>query len=155
MITAILSLDAKDAIGEGSNLAFTHKDDFKHFQSSTKDKIMVCGFGTYHQVQKLHGTLSRELILHSERDIAKFYDTDVFNKEQIVELSEYNDIMIIGGLRTYKLFADVTDEVILTKFKDYNPDADLFMDVDEVYSEFTKLEVLQEHEAFKIFKLTR
>lgn len=155
---AILSIDSRGAIGVDSELAITHPDDFKHFQNITKGMKMVCGFGTLHQVKNLHGTLSREVILHTEREIPETLNTELQNKGIKVltknEVLELKNVIIIGGLKTYKAFRHYTKEVFLTRFSTFNPKANKFMNFKEVYPSFIK-EKETKHQDFTIFHLKR
>lgn len=162
-ITAVLSLDANNAIGEGYKLAIRHSEDLKHFQEVTTNTAMVCGFNTLHQVRELHGTHGRELILWTEEperlgpdDLEDFIQKGirVMNRKDVLTLwREGKNVAIIGGAKTYRAFADFTDEVILTKFHLFNKNADKFLDIDDVYPRMTSLEVLKEHEDFKVFRI--
>lgn len=154
---AILSITLDNAIGKDDELAMTHRDDFKHFQSTTKNAIMICGYGTFHQVKELHNNNGRTLILHSERprtsDIPD--EIEVLTEEEIELLYQTTerDIFIIGGAKTYKTFSDYINEVIITRFKVINPDANVHLDLIETFPRMTRMETIQEHKMFTIYKL--
>lgn len=157
-IKAVLSLDSRGGIGVDSELALTHPDDFKHYQEVTKGSRMVCGFGTLHQVKNLHGTLNREIILHTEREIPETLQEElkekgikVLTKDEILELE---NVIITGGLETYKSFSPFTKEVILTRFNTFNPKANKFMDFWKVYPGFLKTKEINKQD-FTIFHLER
>lgn len=154
---AILSIDSKGGIGVDSDLAMKNSEDFKHFQNYTSGKTMVCGFGTFHQVSRLHGSKDRKLILCTERTIPNNLKLEsgmrVLNYNEIKELNE--DLVIIGGKKTYEKFSPLISEVMLTVFKEFNPDSNVFLDPKEVFPHLDKVEVLREEPEFKILKLTK
>lgn len=154
---AILSIDSKGGIGVDSDLAMKNSEDFKHFQNYTSGKTIVCGFGTFHQVSRLHGSKDRKLILCTERTIPNNLKlepgTRVLTCEEIKDLKE--DLIIIGGKRTYEKFSPLITEVMLTVFKEFNPDSNVFLDPKEVFPHLEQIEVLREEQDFTILKLIK
>lgn len=154
-LTAILALDANNGLGinspDGPELAFQVKEDMQHFREMTKDKTLVVGFKTLPSILPLNDTLNRKVVLFNERENVP----GVINmtKSEILKLSKTEDVIIVGGAKTYMEFGAFTDEIYLTKFYDYNPDCNVFLDIDNVYTRVNHFEVFKEHEKFKIFHL--
>lgn len=168
MITAILSLDMENGLGVDDKLAVYDTDDLKHFKESTIGKICISGVKTLPQVRylpnrdvkcfnpkKYHKEISKNGILKTLNANENVIGIDNLDLEEVLELSKTNEIMIIGGLATYKAFAKYTDKVILTKFKTVNPNCTHFLDIDEVYPHLQSLEILSKHEKFNIYSITK
>lgn len=134
MIKAILAVDADNGIGVGDQLAFANKVDQAFFAGYTMGQTCIVGYNTFQQVKNLKG---RNIMLIS-RDEKHLPD----------------DCIIVGGAKTYKKFASVTAEVLITFFNDSNPNADIKLDPYEVYPHLTKRETVFKTAEFHIEKWT-
>ena len=139
---AILAVDANMGIGVGNKLAFYNKEDLKWFKNYTLGKVCWAGYNTFNNLPPLVG---REVA-----EFAPYMRAMMKNSPQY-----YTEHVIIGGAKTYKTLADLTDTCYITFFNKANPECDIFLDVYEVYKHLDKRMVTFKNKDFRIEKWSK
>ncbi len=117
MIIGIVAISQNEyAIGKDGKLPWHYSADLKFFKETTTDNVVVMGANTWRSIGKplpnrLNIVLSRSGNVDTPPNILK-----LSSKAEVVELAKYldRDVYIIGGAQTYKDFADVIDQWIVT-----------------------------------------
>lgn len=105
-VTAIVAVDLDGYIGDGDKLLFKDKVDQAFFVGYTMGKACVVGYNTYNTLPKLTG---RELILDTRTTLdLKFASFK----------SQVNEVVVIGGAKTYTKYAPQIEEVLITIFNE-------------------------------------
>ncbi|HQZ95220.1 MAG TPA: dihydrofolate reductase [Pyrinomonadaceae bacterium] len=132
MIIGIVAISQNYAIGKGGKLPWHYSADLKFFKETTTDNVVVMGANTWRSIGKplpnrLNIVLSRSGNVDTPPNILK-----LSSKAEVVELAKYldRDVYIIGGAQTYKNFADVIDQWIVTFVPIEVENADTFMPQD-------------------------
>lgn len=131
-IIMIAAIGKNNELGKDNNLIWHLKGDLKFFKEATMNHKIVMGYKTFESLGRL--LPGREHIVLTHRDL-QIEGVKIFNdfenlKEYLSSLDE--DIYIIGGSSIYKLFIDITDELLLTKI-----DAEC-LNADAYFPEFNK-----------------
>lgn len=120
MLSFILAKDVKNGIGKDNILPWGHcKEDMKHFSTVTKDAILILGYNTYQSLKSLNvpfGTRKTVVITKDKKTPIDSDYTVVYNKpsklskllkdiEKISIKENNNNVIVIGGAKTYNIFA--------------------------------------------------
>lgn len=131
-IIGIIAVAQNFAIGKDGKLPWHRSSDLKFFKQTTVNHAVVMGFNTWKSIGKplpkrLNIVLSRTQNLENQTEVLLLRSV-----EEVLALSKYLncDLFIIGGAETYKNFADVVDEWIVTEIPETVEDADTFMPKD-------------------------
>ena len=154
-ITMIAAVGRNLELGKNNDLIWHLKEDMKFFKQQTMGKPVVMGYKTLESLPKLlpgrkHIVLtSRNLELDSAILVVHSID------ELLEKVSEYPEVMIIGGASVYKQLLPYSDKMFLTEI-DANADADAyfpFFDSDdwdrEVLSEQKENDISYKHLVYK------
>lgn len=128
-IIGIVAISQNYAIGKDGKLPWHYSADLKFFKQTTLNHAVVMGFNTWKSIGKplpkrLNIVLSHSNNIENQPNVLLLRST-----EEVLALSKYLncDLFIIGGAQTYKNFADVIDEWIVTEVSKTIKDADTFM----------------------------
>lgn len=114
MITMVVAMDKKRAIGRNNKLPWNIPEDLHHFKVITDDKIVVMGYKTYLSIGK--PLKNRTNIVLSKNKSLKIDGVIVLNNiEQVLALSKGEDVYVIGGGAIYKQFLPYTDYLHITE----------------------------------------
>jgi dihydrofolate reductase len=121
MIIFVYACDLNGAIGKDGDLPWRQSTDLQHFKRVTLGGTIVMGRKTWDSLPgKLPGR--RSIVMsRSQRE-----DVEVMSYEEVLELSEKQDVFIIGGGEIYQLFVDVVKELHRTIIQTEIEDADTF-----------------------------
>lgn len=129
MIIMIAAIDQNLGLGKDGELLIKNKEDMKHFKQTTLNHKVVMGRKTYESIGK---PLPNRTNIILSRDVN--YKVDgciVINDIQsILDMSENEDIFIIGGGEIYTLFLDYSKKIILSEFDD-------ILEADTIFPSFT------------------
>ena len=103
----IYACDLKGAIGKDGDLPWKQSSDLQHFKRITIRKTVVMGRKTWDSLPS-GGLPNRRNIVMSR---TQRQDVEVMDFEQILELSQNEEIIIIGGGEIYSLFIDHCKEI--------------------------------------------
>lgn len=117
MISAIVSVDNNWAIGSDNDLVVRNPMDLLWFKGFTYGKTVLAGYNTYHSMPPLKG---RHLVLDPK-------------DEDSIELIRHNDLVVIGGAKTYKKYAHLVKELYITINDIIVPHADTYFPVNNYY----------------------
>lgn len=151
-ITAIVAVDDENGIGKDGKMAWHIPEDFKHFKEYTQNSLCIMGKTTFFDIASHKKSNEGELLpgrtcIVLSRNIEELrkncnftgvhFMSDGELLKDIIKLSaispttplrKFDKVCIIGGKSIYKLFFDVTDEIIVTRVRgDY--DCDIHMDL--------------------------
>ena len=107
MLTMIYACDTNGAIGKDGDLPWKQSSDLKHFKRITIRKTVVMGRKTWDSLPS-GGLPNRRNIVMSR---TPRQDVEVMSFEQILELSEDEELIIIGGGEIYSLFLQHCKEI--------------------------------------------
>ncbi len=107
MLTMIYACDTNGAIGKDGDLPWKQSSDLKHFKRITIRKTVVMGRKTWDSLPS-GGLPNRRNIVMSR---TPRQDVEVMSFEQILELSEDEELIIIGGGEIYQLFFEHAKEI--------------------------------------------
>lgn len=153
---AIVAMSENRAIGKNYKLPWPSiKEDFKWFKEFTTGKILVAGRNTFNKLPPLKNR--NIIVLTSNPDTSSGYDPNCNfgycfrNYDGIIEASKFsnNQLIVIGGAKTYTQFMPYITEFYVTHVKD-EYDADVFMPPFEHL--FTKQEVVKEFDGHRVIK---
>lgn len=132
MIIGIVAISKNYAIGKDGKLPWHYSADLKFFKETTTGNAVVMGSNTWRSIGKplpnrLNIVLSRSGNFDAPPSVMR-----LSSKGEVVELAKYLncDVFIIGGAQTYKDFADVIEQWIVTFIPDDIEDADTFIPAD-------------------------
>lgn len=129
MVTLISSVDLNFGIGFQNKLLIESRTDLKIFKEFTSNKIVVMGYNTFLSIGKpLKNRVN--VILTSKRILID--DCFVYNDIKSI-LTDFEDIIVIGGSSLFNQFINIADEIILTKINKK------FTNVDSFFPEFNEL----------------
>lgn len=141
-VSAIVAVASDYSIGytDGS-LIFHNREDLMFFSGFTQGKICIVGYNTYATLPHL---ANREVILDTRGDFLNLRD-----------LGE--DVVVIGGAKTYKKYSHQVDELFLTEF-DTSPSKEgkdkVFFDIED-FSHLNRGEVITKGKDYQITRLFR
>jgi dihydrofolate reductase len=129
VIIGIVAIARNLAIGRDGKLPWHYPADLRFFKKTTMGKAVLMGARTWRSIGcPLPGRLN--LVLSGRMDL-ELPDAVIrlTSKIQAVELATYlsGDIYLIGGARTYREFADVIEQWLVTEIPETIDDADTFM----------------------------
>ena len=121
MIIFVYACDLKGAIGKDGDLPWKQSTDLQHFKRVTLGGTIVMGRKTWESLPgKLPGR--RSIVMsRSQRD-----DVEVMSYDEVLLLSQEQDVYIIGGGEIYRLFIDEVKELHRTIIQTEVEDADTF-----------------------------
>jgi dihydrofolate reductase len=122
-INLILAVDNNYAIGFEDELLYFFPKDLKNFVEKTKEKTVVMGRKTWDSLPKKLPKRKNFVITNSPEiepvdkgDGFKVSPDLVVNDlNKVLQLSEKEEIWVIGGGSIYKEFVDVAKTIVLTK----------------------------------------
>ena len=106
MIVMIYACDLQNAIGKNGDLPWRQSTDLQHFKRITTGGTIVMGRKTW---DSLPGKLPNRKHLVMTRNSRTDVDTVTF--EEVLKLSNEEDIFIIGGGEIYSLFLPYADRI--------------------------------------------
>lgn len=113
MISAIVSVDSNWAIGADNKLVVRNPIDMAFFCGITQGKTLIAGYNTFNSLPKLK---NRWVVCDTQY-------------EESMELVRHNNLMIIGGEKTYKKYAYCVNELFLTINDVHVEEADAFFPI--------------------------
>ena len=121
MIIFVYACDLNGAIGKDGDLPWRQSTDLQHFKRVTLGGTIVMGRKTWDSLPgKLPGR--RSIVMsRTPRD-----DVEVMGYEEVLSLSNQQDVFIIGGGEIYQLFIEDVNELHRTIIKVEIEDADPF-----------------------------
>lgn len=100
----IVSVNSKGYIGKNNQLIYYNKEDMRHFKTITDNSVVVMGYNTYISMN-CNPLPNRYNIVLTNKHLHNTSNTQFTNNvNDVLELSKYNDVWIIGGSSVYKLF---------------------------------------------------
>ena len=130
MIRAIVCVSENWAIGKNNGLIFNLKQDMKFFTENTLNKVVVMGENTLLSLPGGKPLKNRVNIVlcpesHEYEDCICFHELEPL-LTYVSILAKEQDVFVIGGGMMYRSMLPYCDEVLVTKVKEYIPDAQVF-----------------------------
>ena len=132
MLSMIFACDENGAIGKNGDLPWRQSTDLQHFKQTTLDKTVVMGRKTWESLGK--ALPRRRNIVMTRQGIED--DVEVMSFDDIMALSDEEEVVVIGGGEIYALFLPYAKEIHRTVIHTSVEDADTFAPVintDEFY----------------------
>jgi dihydrofolate reductase len=143
-IIGIVAIAKNYAIGKDGKLPWHYPADLKFFKKTTTGNAVIMGSTTWRSIKMpLPGRLN--IVLSRSSDLVKPADVLVLRtNEEAVTLAKYLncDMYIIGGAKTFKNFADVIEEWVVTEVPMTVGDADVSMP-DNFLADFEQTELTE------------
>jgi len=151
----IVAIAKNRVIGNGENIPWHSKEEFKHFKSTTMGFPVLMGRKTFESIKKpLPGRLN-VIITENPELKYEFENTVVVNSIQAafeICKDRYEKVFICGGGNIYKQTMEIADEIILSKMK-LEPQGDVFFpEIDKNRWETTDVEEFNEFTVFRYKK---
>lgn len=128
MITMIGALSQNNCVGIDNTLPWKIPSDLKFFKEKTLNKTVVMGYNTFISLNE-KPLPNRKNIVVSNNKNNKNKNFEFLTFLEIIELSKYEDLFIIGGPKTWELFKVYCDEALITRVQT-NIDGDSFVSDD-------------------------
>ncbi len=130
-INLILAINSDNAIGNDNKLLYFFAEDLKRFVNHTKNTTIVMGKNTWLSLPKKLPN-RRNIVLTSSNDIwcpikEVLPDEIIHSIDDIIKISSYSDVWIIGGAKLYMDLIEIADRVELTYINDSNRLADSYV----------------------------
>lgn len=122
MLTMIYACDENGAIGKEGDLPWRQSSDLKHFKLKTLNKTIVMGRKTWESLGR--PLPNRRNIVMTRRE--PLQDVECMSYEEVITLSEEEEVVIIGGGEIYALFLEETKEIHRTIVHTMVEDADTY-----------------------------
>lgn len=114
-ITMIAAVGKNLELGKDNHLIWHLKEDLQFFKEQTMNKPIIMGYKTLESLPKL--LPGRKHIVLTSRNLE--LDPAILVVHSIDELlekvSEYPEVMVIGGASVYKQMLDYSDKLVLTE----------------------------------------
>lgn len=123
MITLIWAESNNGIIGIDNKIPWNFKKDMKFFRDSTIGKSVVMGYNTYLSIGE-NGLKGRNnYVLTRSREINKESISTLRSIDDVITLSQTEDLFIIGGKQVYELLMPYADRLLVTVIrKDFEGD---------------------------------
>ncbi len=141
MLKIIVAHDKNRLIGNGSQIPWHVKEDFKHYKETTMGHTLIMGTTTFESIGKpLPGR--RTIVLNFDKN----YDAQgcevCDNYLELVERYQNSPevVFVCGGASIYKLFLPYSEELIISEIKgDYSGDV-YFPEYQNLFIPYKKVE---------------
>ena len=107
MLAMIFASDEHGAIGRDGALPWRQSTDLQHFQRTTLNKTVVMGRKTWESIGR--PLPNRRNVVMTRQKAPEGVETMTF--EEVLELSQNEDVMVIGGGEIYALFLEHANEL--------------------------------------------
>ena len=147
----IVAIAKNRVIGNGSEIPWHSKEEFKHFKSTTMGFSVLMGRKTFESIGKplpgrLNVVISRNPELKYDFENVKVVDS--LNKAFEVCEKDHEKVFICGGGNIYSQSIELADEIILSEMK-LEPEGNVFFpEIDEEKWEVNKT---QDFDEFKVY----
>jgi len=113
LISFIVAMDENQLIGSNNQMPWNLPNDLKLFKKITTGYTVVMGKNTYESIGK---ALPQRKNIVISKSLSELPDCKVTSKlEDILSLSEKEEVFIIGGAQIYNLFLPYMERLYLTK----------------------------------------
>ncbi len=127
IISFIVAMDRRNAIGQNNELMWHLPDDFKWFKEKTKGRPMIMGRNTMDSLKKpLPGRLNIAVSSRKENIIEGFLYAESPEKALALVPDGTEEAMVIGGGQIFKQMLGQADRLYLTIVDHVWPEADTF-----------------------------
>lgn len=124
MIILIACIDMNNGIGDANgNLLYHLPNDLKHFKDTTFGKKIIMGRKTWDSLSKKPLIGRENYVLSRDASFNPKGATVLGSVEEVLELSETEDVYVIGGENVYNQFMPYADKMILTHVIGINQNA--------------------------------
>lgn len=141
-ITMIMAVDGCYGLGKDGKIPWNYQEDMAWFYKNTIGKTVVMGHNTFIGLQYHYGMVDgfpdrKNIVLTSDASgmQGKYGDVHFHSNVREVMDSHPEDLMIVGGLKTYVDFAPYAHEILLSKVKGFYK-CDTFMTITEYQAIF-------------------
>ena len=122
VLSMIFACDENGAIGKNGDLPWRQSTDLQHFKRTTLNKTVVMGRKTWESLGR--PLPNRRNVVMTRQGIED--DVEVMSFDEIMALSDEEDVMIIGGGEIYALFLPYAKEIHRTVIHTVVEEADTF-----------------------------
>lgn len=154
-ITIVAALSRKDnAIGRNNEMLWHIPAELKHFKSVTIGKTIVMGRKTFESIGR---PLPDRNTIVLTKDPSWHHDgvETITDYDDVVTLSEYQEIIIVGGGTLYEQFIDEADTMILSYVDGEYPDADTFFPEFDIEEDGWSVYRVDEYNEFDVIEYRR
>lgn len=153
MLIMIAAIGKNNELGKNNGLIWSFSKDMKFFREKTKNSVIVMGGKTFNSLPKILPN-RKHIVLSKKREFNKELNENVVvidDKEQLIkyckELSQEQDVFVIGGASVYAMFLPIADRMYLTRIAAEEKQADVFFpEICEDEWEKVILETAEENE---------
>ena len=126
MISIIVAIDKRNAIGfRGDQLAYI-REDLRRFKQFTTDHVIVMGRRTAEALPKGALPNRTNVVLTRSSDWRGEGFVVVKSAEEAIRAAADDELFVIGGGEIYKLFMPLANRLIITEIDYSFPDTDTF-----------------------------
>lgn len=142
-ISIIAAVGKNMELGKKNSLIWHLPDDLKFFKETTMGKTVIMGRKTFESLPKaLPGR--KNIVISSNKNLKLEGAAVATSLEDGLNLSDTDEIFVIGGESIYKAFLNMADKIYLTEIDAADDCADVFFP--EFNKELYSAEILKENE---------
>ena len=118
MFVAIVAHDKNQVIGNGTQIPWHIKEDFKHYKETTTDHICIMGRVTFESIGKPLPNRTTIVLNYDKNYDAQGCEVVTDYMELVNRYKDSNEVVYIcGGATVYKLFLPYCEELIISEVK--------------------------------------
>ena len=146
MLIMIAAIGKNNELGKNNRLIWSFSKDMKFFREKTKNAVIVMGRKTFDSLPKILPN-RKHIVLSKGKEFNKELDENVVVIEDKMELLKYctelsqeQDVFVIGGASIYAMFLPIAARMYLTEIEAEDSAAEVyFPEIDESKWERTLL----------------
>lgn len=124
-ISMIAAIGKNNELGKGNDLIWHFKEDMKFFKETTTGSTVIMGRKTFESLPKALPN-RRNIVISGSRDFKPENAEVVSGIKKAIEISDGENVFIIGGGTIYKEFLPFADKLYLTEIDACCPDAEVY-----------------------------
>lgn len=127
IISIVVAIDEKNAIGKNNQLLCHLPNDLKYFKSVTQGHTIIMGRNTYESLPNGALPNRRNIVLSRNKDLQLERCEIVASIEEAIDLcKDESEVFIIGGATVYAKAIDFTNKLYVTNIHHTFEGADVF-----------------------------
>ena len=124
-ISIIAAIGKNNELGKGNDLIWHFKDDMKFFKETTTGSTVIMGRKTFESLPKALPN-RRNIVISRNKDFHPENTEVVSSVKKALEITEGENVFIIGGGKIYSEFLPIADKLYLTEIDAECPDAEVY-----------------------------
>ncbi len=124
-VSIIAATGKNNELGKNNDLIWHLPDDLKFFKETTLGKAVIMGRKTFESLPKaLPGR--KNIVITTNKDFKAEGAFVAGNIDSALEMTDTEEVFIIGGASIYKAFLEMADKIYLTEIEATDNKADVY-----------------------------